>query len=143
MTRRLTRIPRRGALTLLCLAVVTLAVLAVVGSAIAAALATSWLLVIPMAAVLATFGVLVMRAWSVGTFVGREGVIVQRLFTTTPAPWPLIARVIDADGRVLLELRDGRVVTTTITRWSTGLRQEGYDMAKLMLEDWSAGRQSR
>ena len=66
---RLIRVPSRGPLRVALLVAGTAGLTMIAGSALSAAIGTSWLLLIPVSALLATFLVLLLRCWSVGTYV--------------------------------------------------------------------------
>lgn len=135
---RLIRIPTRGMARVALLTLATLAVVMVSAGAVVAAVGTHVLVLIPTAALLATFWVLVMRAWSVGTFVNDRGIVIVALLRTRSARWIDVAAVRDTAGRVRLVLRDGRVMDTHISRWGLDLlgNTEGYDIARLALQRW-------
>lgn len=139
---RMIRIPGRGIVRLLLLLLATLAAVVISASAVMAAVATSWVLVIPTAVVIATFTVLVLRAWTLGTYVNDAGLAVQRLLRTTSARWTDIAAVVDEGGRVVVRCRDGRIIRTTIARHSLDLlaNAEAFDIAKLQLQRWGEQR---
>lgn len=132
------RIPGRGSIRVVLLGLVTAGIVILSGTAIMAAIATSWLLLIPVSALIATFLVLNLRAWSVGTYVNDAGIAVQRLLGTRNARWTQVQSVDDINGHVMVTLRDGQVFSTHIARFSTDLlgSSERYDIAKLALERW-------
>lgn len=135
---KLIRIPARGVARLALLALASLACVMITAGAVVAAIGTHVLVLIPTAALLATFWVLVLRAWSVGTFVNDRGIIIVGLLRTQAARWIDIAQVVETDGRVQLRLRDGRVFDTHVGRHSLDLlgNAEGYDIARLALQRW-------
>jgi hypothetical protein len=139
---RLVRIPERGPVRVLLLALTTAGLAILTGTSIMAAIGTSWLLLFPVSALIATFLVLTLRGWSVGTYVNDAGIAVQRLFGTRYAQWTEVRSVDDINGRVIVTLRDGQVITTHIARLSADLlgSRERYDMAKLALERWGVQR---
>lgn len=139
---KLIRIPARGAVRFVALFATSLACVMVTAGAVVAAIGTHLLVLIPIAAVLATFWVLVVRAWSVGTFVNDRGIVVVAMLRTWAARWIDIAQVLDIDGRVRLRLRDGRVIDTSVSRWSLDLigSDEAYDIARLALQRWGEQR---
>ena len=130
------RIPSRGLVRVLTLTLATLAMVTLTGSAILAALGTNPWLILPVAAILATFWVLVLRGWAVGTYAHAQGIAVQRLLGTTYARWEQVARVRDVDGVVLVDLRDGSTVRTHLVRRGIDLlgSHEQFDVAKLALQ---------
>lgn len=138
----LLRIPRRGFARIALLLVATLACVMVTAGAVVAAIGTHILVLIPTAALLATFWVLVMRAWSVGTFVNDRGIVVVTMLRTRAARWIDIANVLDVDERVRLQLRDGRIIDTHVARFSLDIlgRTEDYDIARLALQRWGEQR---
>jgi hypothetical protein len=135
---RLIRVPSRGPLRIALLVAGTAGLTMLAGSALSAATGTSWLLLFPVSALLATFLVLLLRCWSVGTYVNDSGIAVQRLLGTDSARWAQIRDVMDESGLVIVTLRDGRPLRTHISRRSLDLigRPEAYDMAKLALQRW-------
>jgi hypothetical protein len=139
---RLIRIPTRSAVTLIVLMLASLLLVSLAGSAIIAAAATSWLLVIPVAVILATLTVLMLRAWTIGTYVNDAGIAVQRLLRTVAARWDDVEAVYEQDGRVIVRTRSGRAFDTTISLRSLDIlgRREAYDMAKLALQRWGERR---
>jgi len=139
---RMVRIPGRGPVHLLALLVASALLVSLAASAVLAAVATNWLLVIPVAVLIATFTVLMLRAWTVGTYVNDAGLAVQRLLRTVSARWRDVEAVVDSDGRVQVRTRGGRVFETTIARRSLDIlgRDEAYDMAKLQLQRWGERR---
>ena len=135
---RLIRIPGRGPLRVLLLASATIALAVVTGTAIMAAIGTSWLLLFPVSALIATFLVLLLRAWTIGTYVNDERLAVQRLFGTDAVRWNDVRNVVDGDGAVLVTMRSGHVIRTHISRRSIDIlwSGEGFDAAKLALQRW-------
>jgi hypothetical protein len=131
-------VPNRGPLRIALLVVGTAGLTMLTGSALSAAIGTSILLLIPVSALIATFLVLLLRCWSVGTYVNDAGIAVQRLLATDSARWAQIRDVMDESGVVIITLRDGRRIRTHISRRSPDLigRAEAYDMAKLALQRW-------
>lgn len=140
--QRMIRVPSRSALALVVLAVASLLLVTLAGSAIIAAAGTNWLLVIPVALILATLTVLMLRAWTVGTYVNDAGIAVQRLLRTVSARWDDVAAVYEEGGRVIVRTRAGRAFDTTIARRSLDIlgRHEAFDMAKLQLQHWGERR---
>lgn len=139
---RLIRVPGRGWLRVLTLIGATLGLVIVTATALMAAIGIAWLILVPAAAVLATFWVLLLRAWTLGTYVNDRGIAVQRLWGTQAATWASVARVEDADDRVVLHLHDGRVIATLVARRGLDLlgSTEGYDIAKVALQNWASAR---
>lgn len=139
---RMLRVPHRSLLRILLLSAASLVVVVIAASSILAAASASWLLVIPMAVVIATAIVLVLRAWTVGTYVNDDGIAVQRLLRTIGARWSDVASVIDDNGRVVVHTRNGTVFDTTLARSSIDIlwRAEAYDMAKMQLQRWGEQR---
>lgn len=135
---RLIRVPARGVASLAALSLSTLLLVSVAASAIIAAAATSWLLVIPVSVILATATVLMLRAWTVGTYVNDAGIAVQRLLRTVSARWDDVDAVYEDAGRVIVRTHGGRAFDTTIALRSLDIlgRHEAYDMAKLQLQRW-------
>lgn len=139
---RMIRVPTRSAARLVLLALATMVIACVAAGAILAAAQTHWLLVIPVAIIVASCTVLLMRAWTIGTYVNDTGIAVQRLLRTVTARWHDVDSVIDADGVVIVRTRAGRVFDTTIATRSLDIlgRAEAYDMAKLQLQRWGEQR---
>ena len=139
---RMIRIPTRGGLALAAPTVVTLLLVTLAASAIISAAGTSWVLVIPVSVILATLTVLVLRAWTVGTYVNDAGIAVQRLLRTVSARWSDVEAVYEEAGRVVVRTRGGRAFDTTIALRSLDIlgRHEAYDMAKLQLQRWGERR---
>lgn len=135
---KLIRIPARGIARILLLSLTSLACVMITAGAVVAAIGTHVLVLIPTAALLATFWVLVLRAWSVGTFVNDRGIIIVGLLRTQAARWIDITHVLEADDRVQVRLRDGRLLDTHVSRRSLDLlgSAEGYDIARLALQRW-------
>lgn len=135
---RLVRVPARGWLRLTLLVGASLLLVTVTASTLTAAIGTHLLFLLPAAAVLATFWVLLVRAWAIGTFVNDRGVVVVSLLATRAAAWPDVASVRDIDGHVELHLRRGEVMNTHVRRHSVDLlgRAEAYDIARLALQRW-------
>ncbi|NQW71120.1 MAG: PH domain-containing protein [Actinobacteria bacterium] len=134
--------PSRGPLRIALLVTGTAGLTMLTGSALSAAIGTSWVLLVPVSALIATFLVLLLRCWSVGTYVNDAGIAVHRLFRTDSARWPEVRDVMDESGSVIVTLRDGRRLSTHISRRSLDLigRAEAYDMAKLALQRWGEQR---
>ncbi len=139
---RLVRVPTRGPLRIALLVTGTAGLTMLTGSALSAAIGTSWVLLFPVSALIATFLVLLLRCWSVGTYVNDAGIAVQRLLGTDSARWAQVRDVVDESGVVIVTLRDGRRFSTHISRRSLDLigRAEAYDMAKLALQRWGEQR---
>lgn len=139
---RMIRVPARGAATFTVLALASLLLVSVAASAIIAAASTSWLLVIPVSVILATLTVLMLRAWTVGTYVNDAGIAVQRLLRTVSARWDDVAAVYEEDARVIVRTRAGRAFETTIAKRSLDIlgRNEAYDIARLQLQRWGERR---
>ena len=135
---RLVRVPGRGPLRIAILVAGTVGLTLLTGTALTAAIGTSWPLLIPVAALIATFLVLLLRSWSIGTYVNDAGIAVQRLLRTDSARWSDVSEVMDESGLVIVTLRSGRRFSTHISRRSIDLlgRSEAYDMAKLSLQRW-------
>lgn len=140
--QRLIRIPRRSAPRLLILGVSTIFLVTLTATSVMSAIGVHWIVLIPVAAVLATFWVFTLRAWTVGTFVNDTGLLIVGLFGSVAAPWAQVRAVEDRGGRVDVELRDGRVISTHIARRGVDLlgSAEAYDMAKLQLRGWAEQR---
>ncbi len=139
---RLIRVPARGPARLALLVLASLGLVVVTASALLAAIGTTWWLVLPAAAVIATFWVLLLRAWTVGTYVNDLGVVDQRLLGVGAARWSAVSRVDDVDGRVVVTTRDGRVFETHVRLRSLDIwgRAERYDIAKTALRNWAEQR---
>lgn len=139
---RLIRIPARGFVRIALLVVASLLIVMVTAGAVVAAIGTHPLILIPVAALVATFWVLALRAWSVGTFVNDRGVVVVSMLATRATPWRDVASVRDVDGRVDIVRRDGRVLSTHVHRGGIDLlgSAERYDMARLALQRWGEQR---
>ena len=139
---RLIRVPSRGPMRIILLVAGTVGLMMLTGSALSAAVGTSWLLLFPVSALIATYLVLLLRCWSVGTYVNDAGIAVQRLLGTDSARWAQVRDVMDESGLVIVTLRDGRRLRTHIDRRSLDLigRAEQYDMAKLALQRWGEHR---
>lgn len=139
---RLIRVPGRGPLRIAMLVSGTAGLTLLTGTAITAAIGTSWVLLVPVSALIATFLVLLLRAWSIGTYVNDAGIAVQRLLRTDSARWTDVSEVMDESGLVIVTLRSGRRFSTHISRRSLDLigRAEAYDMAKLTLQRWGEHR---
>lgn len=135
---KLIRIPARGFARIGLLVVASLACVMVTAGAVVAAIGTHWLVLIPTAALLATFWVLVLRAWSIGTYVNDRGIIDVAVLRTRAARWIDITDVREDGDRVQLRLRDGRVIDTHVARRGLDLlgRAEAYDIARLALQRW-------
>lgn len=135
---RLVRVPGRGPLRIAMLVAATVGLTLLTGTALTAAIGTAWPLLIPVAALIATFLVLLLRSWSLGTYVNDAGIAVQRLLRTDSARWTDVSEVMDESGLVIVTLRSGRWFSTHISRRSLDLigRAEAYDMAKLALQRW-------
>ena len=139
---RLVRVPGRGPLRIALLIAATAGLTALTGSAITAAIGTSWPLLIPVSALIATFLVLLLRSWSIGTYVNDTGIVVQRLLGTSATRWADVREVMDESGHVVVTLRSGQRVSTHVSRRSLDLlgRAEAYDMAKITLQRWGEHR---
>lgn len=139
---RLVRVPGRGPLRIAILVAATVGLTMLTGTALTAAIGTSWLLLFPVSALIATFLVLLLRGWSLGTYVNDAGIAVQRLFRTDSARWSEVRTVTDESGLVIVTLRDGRRLSTHISSRSLDLlgRAEQFDMAKLALQRWGEHR---
>ena len=139
---RLVRLPSRGPLRLALLVVGTIGLTVLTGTALTAAIGTSWPLLFPVSALIATFLVMLLRCWSIGTYVNDAGIAVQRLLRTDSARWTEVRDVVDESGLVIVTLRNGRRFSTHIGRRSLDLigRAEAYDIAKLALQRWGEHR---
>ena len=139
---RLIRVPSRGPLRIALLVAGTAGLTMLAGSALSAAIGTSWLLLFPVSGLIASFLVLLLRCWSVGTYVNDAGIAVQRLLGTDSVRWAQVREVMDESGLVIVTLRDGRRLGTHISRRSLVLigRPEAYDMAKLAVQRWGEQR---
>ena len=100
------------------------------------------ILATPVSGLIASFLVLLLRCWSVGTYVNDAGIAVQRLLGTDSVRWAQVREVMDESGLVIVTLRDGRRLGTHISRRSLDLigRPEAYDMAKLAVQRWGEQR---
>lgn len=139
---RLVRIPERGVVRLLALSVATLLLVSIAASAIIAAAGTNAVLVLPVSVILATLTVLMLRAWTVGTYVNDSGIVVQRLLRTVSARWDDVEAVFEDGPRVVVRTRAGRAFDTTIALRSIDTlgRREAYDMARLQVQRWGERR---
>ena len=136
--RRLIRIPARGPLRVAGLIAATLALVMATGTLIGAGV-QHWVFLIMASAVIATFTVLVLRAWSVGTYVNDDGVVIQRMMRAEVAPWRDVQRVgVDPSGRVRVLLWSGQSYGTHIAPHNVDLiaRDEAYRIAIARIERW-------
>lgn len=136
--RRLIRIPARGPLRLAGLIAATLALVMATGTLISAGL-QHWTLLLMASAIVATFTVLVLRAWSVGTYVNDDGVVIQRMMRAEVAPWRDVQSVgVDPAGRVRVALWSGQSYGTHIAPHDVDLigRDEAYRVAVARIERW-------
>lgn len=136
--RRLIRIPARGPLRLAVLIAATLALVMATGTLISAGL-QHWSFLVMASAIVATFTVLVLRAWSVGTYVNDDGVVIQRMMRAEVAPWRDVQSIgVDPAGRVLVVLWSGQSYRTHIAPHNIDLiaRDEAYRVAVARIERW-------
>jgi hypothetical protein len=136
--RRLIRIPARGPLRMTVLVVATLLLVLLTGTLVLAGFAHLFLL-IAIGMVIATFTVLLLRAWSVGTYVNDDGIVLQRILGADVAPWRDVHDItVDPDGGVRIILYTGQQYRTHISPRSLDLigRREAYDIAVTQVMRW-------
>jgi hypothetical protein len=107
------------------------AIMAVAGAGVLPVLATG--------AVLASAVVLLLRGWSIGTYVNDDTMIVRRMFSSVVCRWSSVASIECSEHAVVLYLVDGSRILTSITANSldTWLRPSAYDAAVIAFENWA------
>ncbi|CAB4835547.1 unannotated protein [freshwater metagenome] len=95
--------------------------------------------VLATGAVLASAVVILLRGWSIGTYVNDEAMTVRRMFSSTACRWSNVDRVECSERAVVLYLADGSMILTSITVNSldTWLRPTAYDAAVIAFENWA------
>ena len=136
---RMIRIPARGPWRLILLVGSSLLVVMFAGVAIMSIAGAGVLPVLATGAVLASTVVILLRGWSIGTYVNDEAMTVRRMFSSTACRWPNVARVECSERAVVLYLADGSMILTSITVNSldTWLRPTAYDAAVIAFENWA------
>jgi hypothetical protein len=136
--RRLLRIPSRGPIRLALLLLATLFLVMVSGSLILAGL-SNLILLIPASFVIATFTLVLLRAWTTGTYVNDDGVVIQHILRADVAPWRDVHTIVtDGKGRLWVILLTGQRFRTDISPRSLDLigRGEAYAIAVARLNRW-------
>jgi len=136
--RRLIRIPARGPIRLALLLLASVLLVMVSGSLILAGV-SNWIVLLPASFVIATFTLLLLRAWTIGTYVNDDGIVIQRLLRADVAPWRDVhALTTDSAGQVWVMLYTGQRYPTDIAPRSLDLfgRGEAYDMAHSRINRW-------
>lgn len=136
--RRLLRIPSRGPLHIAVLVTATVLLVMLTGTLILAGM-SNWVILGLISLVIASFTVVLLRAWSAGTYVNDDGIVVQRLFAADVAPWRDVHQLItDSQGRVNILLFTGQQYRTHIWPRSLDLigRTEAYDIAVAKIMRW-------
>ncbi|MDA3021797.1 MAG: hypothetical protein O2943_03885 [Actinomycetota bacterium] len=137
---RMLRIPARGPWRLILLVAATLLLVMLGGVAIMGSAGAGLFPVLLTGAVLASALLVLLRGWSIGTYVNDAGFAIRRMFTSTIGSWSSVVNTDRTDGQVVLHLVDGSTVSTHIARNSldTWLRPSAYDAATISIENWSA-----
>lgn len=91
---RFIRVGHRGLLRLVSLILATLALAATSSISVAYLLTTrNPIQTVLLAALLATFSVVVLRGWILGTYVNDHGIKIIRIFATDAIPWSFVQGV--------------------------------------------------
>lgn len=151
---RLVRVCGRGPVRVIALSVLTLATIALLGSALMAALVTAAIVpTVITAAVGATLTFIVLRGWIVGTYVNDDLVRIETLLGRRTIPLAEVSGCVTAAGspflgtfvrtsaeRVWLECGEAGSVATHVYQTSPDLwlRAEAYDIARSRLQRWTA-----
>jgi hypothetical protein len=136
--RRLLRIPGRGPLHIAVLVLATIILVMLTATLVLAGM-SNWLMLLAIAVLIATFTVLLLRAWAVGTYVNDDGIVVQRMFSADVAPWRDVHELmVGTDGCVSILLLTGQRYRTHIYPRSLDLigRSEAYDIAVTKVMRW-------
>lgn len=133
---RLVRVPRMGVVHGFLLAAVTVAVAVLFSGQLLAAIGSPVWVMLVTSALVAVVGVLLARAWVVGTYVNDNGFAVRRMLSTTRGAWAEVAAIEDDGRRMWLVLRDGARVRTQIAHRGIDVlgSDETYDAARLQLK---------
>ncbi|PHX60330.1 MAG: hypothetical protein CK552_06425 [Actinobacteria bacterium] len=136
---RLIRIPARGPWRLILLVGASILIVMFAGVAIMAVSSTSVFPVLITGAVLASTVVILLRGWSIGTYVNDDAVVVRRMFSSAACPWSSVARIECSGQAVVLYLVDGSMIVTGIAMNSldTWLRPSAHDAAVIAFENWA------
>lgn len=136
---RMIRIPARGPWRLILLVGASLVIVMFAGVAIMAVAGAGVLPVLGTGAFLASTVVILLRGWSIGTYVNDEAMTVRRMFSSTACRWSNVARVECTEQAVVLYLVDGSTIVTSIAVNSldTWLRPSAYDAAVIAFENWA------
>ena len=136
---RMIRIPARGPWRLILLVGSSLLVVMFAGVAIMAVAGAGVLPVLVTGAVLASTVVILLRGWSIGTYVNDEAMTVRRMFSSAACRWSNVARIECSRRAVVVYLVDGSRILTSITANSldTWLRPSAYDVAVIAFENWA------
>ena len=104
-----------------------------------AILASGVLPVLATGAVLASTVVILLRGWSIGTYVNDDTMTVRRMFSSAACLWSNVARVECSEPAVVVYLVDGsRIVTSiAVNSFDTWLRPSAYDVAVIAFENWA------
>lgn len=131
------RIPARGPVPTGLLILATLAWVALAGSMVMAALGASLAVASIAGAILATSTLVLLRAWSRGTYVSDSGFCVRRAWSTRAGRWPEVTAVDVGPSQVVIECPAGRI-GTHVRRWSMDIlgSREGYEAAADRLMRW-------
>ena len=136
---RLIRIPARGPWRLILLVGASLLIVMFAGVAIMAVAGADILPVLATGAVLASAVVILLRGWSIGTYVNDDTMIIRRMFSSAACRWSNVARVECSRRALVLYLVDGSMIVTSIRANSldTWLRPSAYDAAMIAFENWA------
>lgn len=152
---RLVRVTPRGPIRLLILALATVVTVFLLTAAVLTAIAAPLSAATFVAAgISATCVGVVLRGWTVGTYVNDAGVIVDTVFRRRSVPWSAVARVACLDGpasllgtplrvpgrRVVLLTTSGQTIETHVQSTSLDLlwRPEAFDVARERMESWAS-----
>ena len=132
---RLVRVPRMGVVHGFLLALLTVAVAVLFGAQLLAAVGGPLWVMLATSALVAVIGLLLARAWVVGTYVNDAGFVVRRMLSATRGQWSEVRAVDDDGARVRLVLADGTWVRTHVARRGLDIlgSAEAYDAARLAL----------
>lgn len=131
------RIPARGPLSTGLLILATLAWVALAGSMVMAALGAFLGVAAIAGAILASATLVLLRAWSQGTYVSDSGFCVRRAWSTRSGRWSEVTSVDVGPSLVVIECSDTSI-GTHVRRWSLDVlgSQEGYEEAADRLMRW-------
>ena len=138
---RLLRVPHMGVVHGFLLALLTVLVAVLFGGQLLAAVGGPVWVMLATSLLVAVIGLLLARAWVVGTYVNDAGFVVRRMLSSTRGSWSEVASVDDDGTQVRIAFTDGTSVRTHVARRGIDIlgSAEVYDAARLQLVHFREG----